>query len=71
MAAVQEQGVLPSPLHICLLMVLVCCWCVSHRGNKRAISDALWRLHVETSKPDPNLRADMAYGMFDTRGRVR
>jgi hypothetical protein len=44
---------------------------MSHRGNKRAISDALWRLHVETSKPDPNLRADMAYGMFDTRGRVR
>lgn len=42
-----------------------------HRGDEVAISDALTRLHVSTSKDDASLRADMAYGMFDTRGKVR
>lgn len=41
-----------------------------HRGDEVAISDALTCLHVSTSKDDPSLRADMAYGMFDTRGKV-
>jgi hypothetical protein len=49
------------------------CSCVHDacRADKRAISDALRRLHVETSKDDPSLLAQMAYGMFDTRGKVR
>lgn len=43
----------------------------AEREDKRAISDALWRLNVLTTKDDASLRADMAYGMFDTRGKVR
>eukprot|EP00775_Hariotina_reticulata_P010212 gene10212-10373_t len=41
-----------------------------HRGDRRAISEALDCLAVATSKDDINLRSDMAYGMFDTRGKV-
>eukprot|EP00879_Flechtneria_rotunda_P019841 GHRR01020855.1.p1 GENE.GHRR01020855.1~~GHRR01020855.1.p1 ORF type:complete len:296 (+),score=106.59 GHRR01020855.1:572-1459(+) len=40
------------------------------KGDKAAISAALHHLHVVTSKDDISLRSDMAYGMFDTRGRV-
>jgi hypothetical protein len=49
------------------LQVMGGCVC---RGDKVAISNALGLLHVATSKDDPHLRADMAYGMFDTRGKV-
>jgi hypothetical protein len=34
------------------------------------ISAALGRLGVVTEKDDPRLRSEMAYGMFDTRGKV-
>jgi hypothetical protein len=46
-----------------------CCFCC-YRCDKRAISDALDRLEVATSKDDISLRSEMAYGMFDTRGKV-
>lgn len=45
-------------------------WYDCSRGDKAAISSALARLDVSTSKDDVNLRAEMAYGMFDTRGKV-
>uniref|UniRef100_A0A383WA42 LysM domain-containing protein n=1 Tax=Tetradesmus obliquus TaxID=3088 RepID=A0A383WA42_TETOB len=40
------------------------------KGDKPAISAALSRLNVSTSKDDVGLRSEMAYGMFDTRGKV-
>jgi len=40
------------------------------RGDKRAISSALGQLNVSTSSDSIDLRTDMAYGMFDTRGKV-
>lgn len=40
-------------------------------GTERSISEALGRLNVLTSSDDAALRTEMAYGMFDTRGRVR
>ena len=43
----------------------------SHRGNPERISAALAAIGVETEKQDPDLRSEMAYGMFDTRGKVR
>lgn len=48
-------------------------YCVlhSHRGNPNNISAALGAIGVETEKQDPLLRTEMAYGMFDTRGKVR
>lgn len=48
----------------------MCCGAGVCRGDKQAISDALVQLHVSTSSNDANLRAEMAYGMFDTRGKV-
>ncbi|KAF6253521.1 hypothetical protein COO60DRAFT_1703776 [Scenedesmus sp. NREL 46B-D3] len=41
-----------------------------NKGDKPAISAALGRLHVHTSSRDVNLLSEMAYGMFDTRGKV-
>eukprot|EP00878_Enallax_costatus_P021138 GHUV01022371.1.p1 GENE.GHUV01022371.1~~GHUV01022371.1.p1 ORF type:complete len:637 (+),score=223.29 GHUV01022371.1:216-1913(+) len=41
-----------------------------NRGDQRAISSALTLLDVSTSKDDISLRSEMAYGMFDTRGKV-
>jgi hypothetical protein len=57
-------------LLLLLLLCCCCCCCSQPRGDEVAISDALTRLHVSTSKDDASLRADMAYGMFDTRGKV-
>lgn len=48
-------------------------WCVVSigcRGDKRDISSALGQLNVSTSSDSIDLRSDMAYGMFDTRGKV-
>uniref|UniRef100_A0A7S3QWD3 Uncharacterized protein n=1 Tax=Dunaliella tertiolecta TaxID=3047 RepID=A0A7S3QWD3_DUNTE len=45
-------------------------WHVFHRGNPERISSALADIGVETEKQDPELRTEMAYGMFDTRGKV-
>eukprot|EP00967_Tisochrysis_lutea_P141277 scaffold259414_cov20-Tisochrysis_lutea.AAC.1 len=39
-------------------------------GNPERISSALADIGVETEKQDPELRTEMAYGMFDTRGKV-
>lgn len=41
------------------------------REDTAAIDAAMTELGVVTSKQDPDLRREMAYGMFDTRGRVR
>ena len=38
-------------------------------GAHQAINEALWALGVVTPRDDEELRATMAYGMFDTRGR--
>lgn len=51
-------------------MRMLCCRFAHCRGDKAAISSALARLDVSTSKDDISLRAEMAYGMFDTRGKV-
>lgn len=40
------------------------------RGNHTRISQALADIGVETEKQDVDLRTEMAYGMFDTRGKV-
>jgi len=39
------------------------------RGVKEDINAALWELGVETPRDDVALRSQMAYGMFDTRGK--
>lgn len=44
---------------------------MTRRGDEGAISSALGKLRVATSKDDAGLRSQMAYGMFDTRGKVR
>ncbi|KAG2436133.1 hypothetical protein HYH02_011642 [Chlamydomonas schloesseri] len=41
-----------------------------NKGRPADISAALGKLGVVTEKNDPGLRAEMAYGMFDTRGKV-
>jgi len=43
---------------------------VLRRGNHARISQALADIGVETEKQDADLRTEMAYGMFDTRGKV-
>ncbi|KAF5841271.1 ABC1/COQ8 ser/thr kinase [Dunaliella salina] len=40
------------------------------KGDPERISGALADIGVETEKQDPELRTEMAYGMFDTRGKV-
>ena len=39
------------------------------RAVKEDINKALWELGVETPRDDVALRSQMAYGMFDTRGK--
>jgi hypothetical protein len=51
----------------CFLVACVSCC----SGKERAVDAALGELGVVTSKDDPRLRTEMAYGMFDTRGTVR
>lgn len=41
------------------------------RGKPDAVSQALGELGVVTERHDPDVRTEMAYGMFDTRGKVR
>ncbi|KAG2426342.1 hypothetical protein HXX76_013099 [Chlamydomonas incerta] len=41
-----------------------------NKGRPAEISAALGKLGVVTEKDDPGLRSEMAYGMFDTRGKV-
>ncbi|GAB4821653.1 hypothetical protein N2152v2_008699 [Parachlorella kessleri] len=41
-----------------------------NRGDQQEISDELGRVGVVTDRDDVELRAKMAYGMFDTRGKV-
>jgi hypothetical protein len=40
------------------------------KQDKPAINQAMWALGVVTPRDDEELRSKMAYGMFDTRGRV-
>ncbi|GIL83202.1 hypothetical protein Vretifemale_12058 [Volvox reticuliferus] len=42
-----------------------------NRGRAGEISAALGDLGVVTERNDPEIRTEMAYGMFDTRGKVR
>jgi hypothetical protein len=58
-------------------MVLTYCFTPCHaddwspdRGDKTCINAALDEVGVVTSKPDVDIRCKMAYGMFDTRGKV-
>lgn len=39
-------------------------------GDQRVISDVLQDMGVVTDKPDAAIRTKMAYGMFDTVGKV-
>ena len=39
------------------------------RGVREDINAALWELGIETPRDDVALRSQMAYGMFDTRGK--
>ena len=39
------------------------------RGSETDINAALWEVGVETPRDDVALRSNMAYGMFDTRGK--
>ena len=55
-----------------------CCFCNAAfvlpyccRGRPADISQELSGLGVVTEKGDPSLRTEMAYGMFDTRGKAR
>ncbi|GIL52831.1 hypothetical protein Vafri_8592 [Volvox africanus] len=41
-----------------------------NRGRASEISAALGDLGVVTERKDPEIRTEMAYGMFDTRGKV-
>ncbi|GLI59949.1 hypothetical protein VaNZ11_002002 [Volvox africanus] len=41
-----------------------------NRGHASEISAALGDLGVVTERKDPDIRTEMAYGMFDTRGKV-
>ena len=41
------------------------------REDTLEISAAMQNLGIVISKDDPEIRASMAYGMFDTRGSVR
>jgi len=41
-----------------------------HKGNAAKISEVLGELGVVTENADASLRTEMAYGMFDTRGKV-
>lgn len=41
-----------------------------NRGKPDAVSQALGELGVVTERHDPDVRTEMAYGMFDTRGKV-
>ncbi len=41
------------------------------RGKPDDVSRALGELGVVTERHDAGVRTEMAYGMFDTRGKVR
>ncbi|GLC33499.1 hypothetical protein PLESTB_000081700 [Pleodorina starrii] len=41
-----------------------------NRGRAHEISSSLGALGVVTERNDPEIRTEMAYGMFDTRGKV-
>jgi hypothetical protein len=53
-------------LYLCILLD-----CALARGDAGAVSAALSDLGVVTERNDVPLRAEMGYGMFDTRGKVR